>query len=500
MTTATAIVQLLVLVPILIGFAVLALPLSARHQVSLALATSLLAFIGAMALAALSELDSGQMQHTLKLPWIPAFNIWYHTGVDGLSLALLLLNTFITPLVILMAPSAVEERLKQYLALFLIMSGLINGVFVALDAILFYAFFEAMLIPMFLIIGVWGGSNRVYATVKFFLYTFFGSVFFLIALIYLYLSSGSFDILSWWQDDLVLSHTEQLWLLLAFLLAFGIKVPMWPVHTWLPDAHVEAPTGGSVILAALTLKVGAYGFFRFALPVVADAVAGIGPLVVVLSLIAIVYVGFVAIAQEDMKKLIAYSSVAHMGFVTLGLFIAPGLYAAGSDAAGALALNGAFIQLVSHGLISAALFFAVGVLYSRMHTRKISDYGGVMKPMGVFGLFAVFFAMANAGFPGTSGFVAEFMVILAAIQADFLYGLIAATTLVIGAAYSLWLIKRVFYGEVLNDAVAALKDLTPRELLVFAILAIAVLIVGLAPESMLMFSRPSLAHLADFIN
>ena len=501
MTVASAIIQLLIFAPVVAGFALLVLPLRRSVQTTVALTVSVAALVLTFILIGLSDLSDGTMQHEWRLAWIPAFNIWYHTGVDGLALALLALNTFITPLVILMAPETIKVRYAQYLAMFLIMSGLINGVFAALDGVVFYVFFEAMLIPMFLIIGTWGGPNRIYATVKFFLYTFFGSMFFLVALVYMYLQSGTFAITEWWDESiLVLSAEEQLWLLLAFLIAFGIKVPMWPVHTWLPDAHVEAPTGGSVILAALTLKVGAYGFFRFALPIAADAVAGWGPMVVIVSLIAIVYVGFVAIAQEDMKKLIAYSSVAHMGFVTLGLFIAPALYADGNIDGGALALNGAFVQLISHGLISAAMFFAVGVLYERMHSRKISDYGGVMNTMGVFSFFAVFFALANCGLPGTSGFVAEFMIILAAVQANFLYGFAAAITLIIGAAYSLWLIKRVFYGEVLNDSVAALTDLRPRELAVFAILAVAVVVIGVVPDILIVFSRASIEHLAAFIN
>ena len=500
MSAASYTLIALVLVPILAGFALLLWRTSPKQQYGFALLASCASLILSIVLILLSDLSLGQLQHEWRAPWLPALDVWLYIGVDGLSMALLLLNCFITPLVILMAPMK-NERLGQYLALFLMMSGLINGVFISLDGILFYVFFEAMLIPMFLIIGIWGGQHRIYATVKFFLYTFFGSVFFLIALIYLYLQSDTFAIPLWWfGQDLVLSATEQTWLFLAFVFAFGIKVPMWPVHTWLPDAHVQAPTGGSVILAALTLKVGAYGFFRFILPIVPLAVIEWNSILIGLALIAIVYIGFVAIAQDDMKKLIAYSSVAHMGFVSLGVFMAPELYLNGKDFAGAMALNGAFVQLISHGLISAALFFSIGVLYDRMHTRSIGEYGGVMNTMGVFSLFAIFFALANCGLPGTSGFVAEFMIILAAIQADFWYAFIAATTLIIGAGYSLWLIKRVFYGAVASDAVAALKDLNPKEIFVFVILALAVLLIGLVPEWLVMFSRASVQDLGTLLS
>jgi len=370
------------------------------------------------------------------------------------------------------------------------------GVFCAQDAMLFYIFFEAMLIPMFLIIGVWGGPNRVYATIKFFIYTFFGSVFMLIALIYLYMKGGTFNIAE--MAAIPLSLTEQIWLFFAFFLAFAVKIPMFPVHTWLPDAHVEAPTGGSVILAAIMLKIGGYGFLRFSLPITPDASSELGWLVITLSLIAIVYIGLIAMVQKDMKKLIAYSSISHMGFVTLGIFIAFMLIAKGGDTH--MALEGAMAQMVSHGFISAALFLCVGVLYDRMHTRLIRDYGGVINTMPLFGAFFVFFAMSNAGLPGTSGFVGEFMVILSAFQANFWFAFLAAITLIFGAAYSLWMVKRVVFGEVKSEAVSQLTDITKRETFILAVLAIAVLALGLYPEPLIDVMRVSVSHLIDLIS
>lgn len=435
-----------------------------------------------------------QMQFVEFIPWIETFAINYHLGVDGFSMPLIILTTISTLLVVVAAWEVIQHRLSQYLAAFLIMEGLMLAVFSAMDAILFYVFFEAMLIPLFLVIGIWGGPNRVYATIKFFLYTFFGSVFLLIALLYLRHVSDSFAILDF--HNVGLSLKEQTWLLLAFLIAFAVKVPMWPVHTWLPDAHVEAPTGGSVILAAITLKIGGYGFLRFALPIAPDASLALDWLIISLSLIAIVYIGFVALAQSDLKKLIAYSSIAHMGFVTLGLFIIFRIFTNAATGSGAiLAIEGAMVQMISHGFISAAMFLAVGVLYDRMHTREISAYGGVANTMPVFASFAVFFAMANAGLPGTSGFVGEFMVILAAFQANFWFAFLAATTLILGAAYTLWMVKRVFFGEVANQEVAALKDINRREFAMLAALAIIVLFIGVWPDPLLDVMHASVEHL-----
>jgi NADH-quinone oxidoreductase subunit M len=383
------------------------------------------------------------------------------------------------------------------MAAFLIMEGVMVGVFSALDAMLFYVFWEAMLIPMFLIIGVWGGPNRVYATIKFFLYTFLGSVFMLVALIYMYFQSGSFDILGF--HTLKLGLTEQILIFIAFLLAFAVKVPMWPVHTWLPDAHVEAPTGGSVILAAIMLKIGGYGFLRFSLPITPDASYTLDWLIIGMSLIAVVYIGFVALIQQDMKKLIAYSSIAHMGFVTLGFFIVFIISQENAGSGAALGVQGGIVQMVSHGFISAALFLCVGVLYDRLHSRQIKDYGGVVNTMPVFAAFMVFFAMANAGLPGTSGFVGEFMVILASFRADFWYAFLAATTLIIGAAYTLWMVKRVVFGEVANDGVAALQDMNRREFIVLGTLAAAVLLLGLWPAPLVEVMDASVNNLLQHI-
>ncbi|MCU7907208.1 MAG: NADH-quinone oxidoreductase subunit M, partial [Candidatus Thiodiazotropha sp. (ex Epidulcina cf. delphinae)] len=391
----------------------------------------------------------------------------------------------------------IKYRPSQYMAAFLIMEGVMVGVFSALDAMLFYVFWEAMLIPMFLIIGVWGGANRVYATIKFFLYTFFGSVFMLVALIYMYFQSGSFDILGF--HTLKLGLTEQILIFVAFLMAFAVKVPMWPVHTWLPDAHVEAPTGGSVILAAIMLKIGGYGFLRFSLPITPDASHTLDWLIIGMSLIAVVYIGFVALVQQDMKKLIAYSSIAHMGFVTLGFFIIFIISQNNGGSGAALGVQGGMVQMVSHGFISAALFLCVGVLYDRLHSRQINDYGGVVNTMPVFAAFMVFFAMANAGLPGTSGFVGEFMVILASFRADFWYAFLAATTLIIGAAYTLWMVKRVIFGDVANDGVAALQDMNNREFIVLGTLAAAVLLLGLWPAPLVEVMDASVNNLLQHV-
>ena len=436
------------------------------------------------------------MQFVEKLGWIPSLNAFYSIGLDGISLPLVLLTTFMTIPVIIAAWTVIEQRPAQYYAAFLIMEGLMVGVFSATDALLFYFFWEAMLIPMFLIIGIWGGPRRVYATIKFFLYTFLGSVLMLAALIYMYVKGHDYSIAA--LQALPLTLIEQRWIFLAFLLAFAVKVPMWPVHTWLPDAHVEAPTGGSVILAAIMLKMGGYGFLRFSLPVTPDASRELVMLVIALSLIAVVYIGFVALVQQDMKKLIAYSSIAHMGFVTLGTF---GIYAVvastGSTSGAVLGVDGAIVQMVSHGLVSGALFLCVGVLYDRMHSREIASYGGVVNVMPYFAALFVFFGMANSGLPGTSGFVGEFMVILAAFKASFWYSFLAATTLILGAAYTLWMIKRVVFGPVANSHVAELTDLNGREFLVLGVLAAAVLLLGVYPAPLLNIMEVSVQHLVQ---
>jgi len=440
--------------------------------------------------------STANLQFVEKLSWIPSLNAFYGLGLDGISLPLVLLTTFMTIFVIIAGWVVIEQRPAQYYAAFLIMEGLMVGVFSATDALLFYFFWEAMLIPMFLIIGIWGGPRRVYATIKFFLYTFLGSVLMLAALIYMYVKGHDYAIAA--LQALPLSLIEQRWIFLAFLLAFAVKVPMWPVHTWLPDAHVEAPTGGSVILAAIMLKMGGYGFLRFSLPVTPDASRELVMLLIAMSLIAVVYIGFVAMVQQDMKKLIAYSSIAHMGFVTLGTF---GIYAVvastGSLSGAVLGVDGAIVQMVSHGLISGALFLCVGVLYDRMHSREISSYGGVVNVMPHFAAFMVFFGMANSGLPGTSGFVGEFMVVLASFKASFWFAFLAATTLILGATYTLWMIKRVIYGPVANSHVAELTDINGREFLVLGVLAVAVLLLGVYPAPLLNIMEVSVHHLVQ---
>ncbi len=444
------------------------------------------------------DTHSAALQFNEQLAWIPGLHSTYHLGVDGISLPLILLTTFSTILVLIAGWTRIEKRPAQYVAAFLIMEGLMIGVFAAADALLFYVFWEAMLLPMFIIIGVWGGARRVYATLKFFLYTFLGSVLMLVALIYLYLKSGSYDLAALVQ--LPLGLQQQTLIFLAFFAAFAVKVPMVPVHTWLPDAHVEAPTGGSVILAAIMLKMGGYGFLRFSLPITPDASRELAWLVIGLSLVAVVYIGLVALVQRDMKKLIAYSSIAHMGFVTLGCFLAFSIVAATGHALGAtLALSGAMVQMISHGLVSGALFLCVGVLYDRMHTRDIAAYGGVVNTMPIFSAFMVLFGMANAGLPGTSGFVGEFMVVLAAFHANFWFALVAGMTLILGAAYTLWLIKRVVFGAVANDQVAALSDVNGREFFVLAVSAVAVLALGIYPRPLTELMEPTLRHLLSLM-
>ncbi|MFZ9256908.1 MAG: NADH-quinone oxidoreductase subunit M, partial [Burkholderiaceae bacterium] len=421
-----------------------------------------------------------------KLPWIPRFNVFYHLGIDGLSLWFVPLTAFITVLVVIAGWEVIEKRVAQYFGAFLILSGAMIGVFCAVDALLFFVFFEATLIPMFIIIGVWGGPRRVYAAIKFFLYTFLGSLMMLVALIWLYFQSGSFDILAWHKLPIALE--AQIWVFLAFLLAFAVKVPMWPVHTWLPDAHVEAPTGGSAVLAAIMLKLGGYGFLRFSLPIAPDASQALSGVMITLSLIAVIYIGLVALVQTDMKKLVAYSSIAHMGFVTLGFFMF-----------GELAVQGALMQMISHGFVSGAMFLCIGVLYDRMHSRQIADYGGVVNTMPRFAALFVLFSLANAGLPGTSGFIGEFMVILGAVDYNFAIGLLAATALILGAAYSLWLVKRVIFGEIGNENVATLQDLSMREFLILGVLAIATIWMGVYPAPFTDLTQTSVVDLLKHI-
>jgi len=468
--TGMPFLSLAIWVPIIGGLLVLATgsDRNAPMARSLALLISIVGFLVTIPLYSGFDTSTSQMQFVEFARWIPAFNINYSLGVDGLSVMFVLLNSFITIMVVVAGWEVIQKKVGQYMGAFLIMSGLMNGIFSALDGVLFYVFFEASLIPLYLIIGVWGGPNRVYAAFKFFLYTLAGSLLMLVALLYLFLQSGSFDILAW--HDLRIGMSAQTMIFWAFLIAFAVKVPMWPVHTWLPDAHVEAPTGGSVVLAAIALKLGAYGFLRFTLPIVPDAAQAMSPMMITLSLIAVVYIGFVALVQADMKKLVAYSSIAHMGFVTLGFFMF-----------NPLGIEGAIVQMISHGFVSGAMFLCIGVLYDRMHSRQISDYGGVVNTMPKFAAFFMLFAMANAGLPGTSGFVGEFMVALGAVQYNFWVAFVAATTLIVGAAYTLWMYKRVVFGAVANDNVAKLEDINSREFAFLAILAACTLIMGIYP-------------------
>ena len=479
---------------------ILVLTIAGRVQAAkwLSLGVALATFALSLPLWFHFKIGTPEMQFTLRHAWIPAIHSDFHIGIDGISMPLILLTTFTTVLVMISSWDNVHKRVGQYFGAFLLLEGLMIGVFAALDAALFYVFWEAMLLPMFIIIGVWGGPRRVYATIKFFLYTFLGSVLLLVALIYLYLKGGSYELDVFQKMPLTLN--EQVFIFLAFFAAFAVKVPMWPVHTWLPDAHVEAPTGGSVVLAAIMLKMGGYGFLRFTLPIAPDAARTLDWFIIALSLTAVVYIGFVALVQRDMKKLIAYSSIAHMGFVTLGLFIGYRILAQSGRLAGIeVGLDGGMVQMLSHGLVSGAMFLCVGVLYDRVHSREISSYGGVVNTMPLFAAFMVLFSLANAGLPGTSGFVGEFLVIIASFRANVWFAFLAGTTLVLGAAYTLWLVKRVIFGEVGNAQVAALKDLTHREFLVLGLLAAAVLLVGIWPAPLLDVLRASTQHLAEML-
>ncbi len=475
--------------PIVFGLVVLAVgrddnPALVRF---LALIGSIISFLVTLPLITQFDKAAHGMQFVEKAAWIDRFNVNYLLGVDGISVWFVLLTAFITIIVVIAGWEVIEKRVAQYMGAFLILSGLMVGVFCALDGLLFYVFFEATLIPMFIIIGVWGGPNRVYAAVKFFLYTLLGSLLTLVAILYLYFKSGgSFDILTWHKLPLPLD--VQILIFFAFLMAFAVKVPMWPVHTWLPDAHVEAPTGGSVVLAAIMLKLGAYGFLRFSLPIAPDASHSLSGFIIALSLIAVIYIGLVALVQADMKKLVAYSSIAHMGFVTLGFF-------AFND----MAVQGGIVQMISHGFVSGAMFLCIGVLYDRMHSRQIADYGGVINTMPRFAAFFVLFSLANCGLPATSGFVGEFMVILGSIQYNFWIGLLAATALIFGAAYSLWLVKRVVFGAVTNDHVAQLQDLNGREFFMLGLLAIAVIAMGVYPAPFTDVMQTSVADLLKHV-
>ena len=492
------ILDLMIWSPVIVGLILLFIGKNATSlSYWLSLTTSLLVFGMSMYALSMFKTDQVGIQFELIVPWIERFNINYHLGIDGISFPLILLTTFITPIVILTARTSNKINLHQYLASFLILEGLMIGVFSSLDAFLFYVFWEAMLIPMFIIIGIWGGENRVYATIKFFLYTFLGSVFMLIAIIYLYISTGSYSIFDFYNLDL--SRMEQILIFLAFLFAFAVKIPMWPVHTWLPDAHVEAPTGGSVILAAILLKMGGYGLLRFSLPITPAASNELSMLMVVLSLIAIIYIGMVALSQTDMKKLIAYSSVAHMGFVTLGTFVVFLNHENASIENMNIAISGAMIQMISHGLISGALFLCIGVMYDRIHSREINDYGGVALAMPRFAGLMVFFALANAALPGTSGFVGEVLIILASLKVNFWIALLSGTTLVIGAAYTLWMIKRVIFGSITNEKISNVQDTTAVEFISLIILAFMVLALGVYPEPLMKLMYITLNDLSELV-
>jgi len=481
--------SLAIWLPVLFGAIILAVGRDDKPGLTrwMALIGSIASFLVTIPLIQHFDNAAHGMQFVESAPWIGRFNIMYALAVDGLSLWFVPLTAFITVIVVISAWEVIERRVAQYMGAFLILSGLMIGVFSAMDGLLFYFFFEATLIPMFIIIGVWGGENRVYASFKFFLYTFFGSLLTLVAIIYLYnAAGGSFDILTW--HKLPLTMKEQTFIFFAFLMAFAVKVPMFPVHTWLPDVHVEAPTGGSAVLAAIMLKLGAYGFLRFSLPITPDASQAMAGFIITLSLIAVIYIGLVALVQKDMKKLVAYSSIAHMGFVTLGFFMF-----------NQMSVSGGIVQMISHGFISGAMFLCIGVLYDRMHSRQIADYGGVVNTMPKFAAFIVLFSMANCGLPATSGFVGEFMVILGAVQFNFWIGMLAATALIFGAAYSLWMVKRVVFGAIANHHVRELTDLNKREFLMLGILAIAVIAMGLYPAPFTDTMQTSVADLLKHV-
>jgi NADH-quinone oxidoreductase subunit M len=475
-------------IPIFFGLVILALGNDRNPSVvrSVSLIGAIAGLLPTIALILNFDRSTAALQFVEKLSWIDRYNAFYHLGVDGLSVWFVILTAFITIIVVLAGWEVITERVAQYNAAFLILSGLMIGVFSSADGLLFYIFFEATLIPMYVIIGVWGGANRMYAAFKFFLYTLLGSLLTLVAIIYLYNQANTFEIAAW--HKLPLSAKEQTYIFLAFLMAFSVKVPMWPVHTWLPDAHVEAPTGGSVVLAAIMLKLGAYGFLRFSLPIAPDASRALDSLMIGLSLVAVVYIGFVALVQTDMKKLVAYSSIAHMGFVTLGFFMF-----------NQMGMQGAIVQMISHGFISGAMFLCIGVLYDRMHSRNIADYGGVVNTMPKFAAFSLLFAMANCGLPATSGFVGEFMVILGAVQYNFWVAFAATSTLILSAAYSLWMYKRVIFGAVANAHVAELKDLNRREFWILALLAFFVMAMGLYPKIFTDISDVSVAELLKHV-
>ncbi len=474
--------------PIFFGLLILASgsDRSAGYVRWMALFGSVVSFIMTLPLVFHFDRSTAAMQFVEKSSWIERFNIQYYLGVDGISMWFVVLTAFITVIVVISAWEVITERVAEYMASFLILSGLMVGVFAAIDGMLFYVFFEATLIPMYIIIGVWGGANRIYAAFKFFLYTLLGSLLTLVALLYLYNKTGTFEILQWHQAKL--SMNEQIALFIAFFAAFSVKVPMWPVHTWLPDAHVEAPTGGSVVLAAIMLKLGAYGFLRFSLPIAPDASHTLAPFIITISLIAVIYIGLVALVQADMKKLVAYSSIAHMGFVTLGFFIF-----------NEIGIEGGIVQMISHGFISGAMFLCIGVLYDRVHSRQIADYGGVVNTMPKFAALSVFFAMANCGLPATSGFVGEFMVILGSVKYDFWIGLLAATALIFGAAYSLWMVKRVIFGDVVHQHVREMVDLNMREFFMLGLLAIMTLYMGLHPKPFTDVMHASVVNLLSHV-
>ncbi len=489
MQTATAWLSLAIWIPIGFGVAILAAGRDRNLDIirALALIGSVLGLAVTIPLYAGFDPSFAQLQFVENVPWIDRLNSHYHLGVDGISIWFVLLTAFMTVIVVLAGWQVIETRVSQYYAAFLILSGLLIGAFAAADGLLFYVFFEATLVPMYVIIGIWGGANRLYAAIKFFLYTFAGSLLMLVALVYLYYASaGRFGIFDW--HEVRIGMTAQTLLFLAFFAAFAVKVPMWPVHTWLPDAHVEAPTGGSIILAAIMLKLGAYGFLRFSLPIAPDASHALAGYVIALSLIAVVYIGLVALVQADMKKLVAYSSIAHMGFVTLGFFIF-----------NPIGMTGGIVQMISHGFVSGAMFFCIGVMYDRMHSRNIADYGGVVNTMPKFAAFFMLFVMANAGLPATSGFVGEFMVILGAVQFNFWIAVIAGTTLVLGAAYSLWMYKRVIFGDVANTHVAELIDVNRREFAILTLLAAAVLWMGVYPKPVTNLMDASVARLLKHV-